>query len=100
MQDISDILHVEGTFCAFNTPNHVIRCHLAAFAAGCMQAAKCNLHEKVENRLFARESNFAAISKKVENRLFARESNFAAISKEMCITEATLACLLGLEWKG
>jgi hypothetical protein len=25
MQDDTDILHVEGTFCAFNTPNHMIR---------------------------------------------------------------------------
>ncbi len=50
MQDISDILHVEGTFCAFNTPNHVIRCHTAAFAAVCMklQNATCMKKSKID----------------------------------------------------
>jgi len=56
MQDSFEILHVNGTFGAIHTRNHVILCHTAAFAAVCMQVAFCNLHEKVENRLFAPES--------------------------------------------
>jgi len=56
MQDSFGILHVNGAFGAIHTRNHVIRCHTAAFAAVCMQVAFCNLHEKVENRLFAPES--------------------------------------------
>jgi len=56
MQDSFGILHVNGTFGAIHTRNHVILCHTAAFAAVCMQVAFCNLHEKVENRLFAPES--------------------------------------------
>jgi len=56
MQDSFGILHVNGTFGAIHTRNHLIRCHTAAFAAVCMQVAECNLHEKVENRLFAPES--------------------------------------------
>jgi len=45
---------------AIQTRNHVIRCHTAAFAAVCMLVAFCNLHEKVENRLFAPESKVHA----------------------------------------
>ena len=56
MQDSNGILHVNGTYGVIHTRNHVIQCHTAAYAAVCMQVAECNLHEKVENRLFARES--------------------------------------------
>jgi len=56
MQDSIGILHVYGAKGAIHTRNHVIRCHAAVFAAVCMQVAIRNLHEKVENRLFALES--------------------------------------------
>jgi hypothetical protein len=56
MQDSIGILHVNGIFDAIHTRNHVIHCHSAASAAECIQIAASNLHEKVENRLFAVES--------------------------------------------
>jgi len=67
MQDSFGILHVNGTKGAIHTRNHVIRCHTAAFAAVCMQVACCNLHEKVENRLFAPESMFTRKDCQFEN---------------------------------
>jgi len=65
MQDSFGILHVNGTFGAIHTRNHVIRCHTAAFTAVCMQVAFCNLHEKVENRLL--HQNHVSVSRRTDN---------------------------------
>src|SRR5665647_2340623 len=66
MQDSFRILHVNGTTGAVHTRNHVIRCHATVLTAACMQVADCNLHEKVENRLFARESIMKLIGKHMQ----------------------------------